>query len=141
VKVDLELLIEAFEDASAGLNYYVDLETGDVMLVSDTLGFIEAGQQRFEMELTPGRYLAVPEKQSIDFDDDLEAFLERLDDDELARTLEHALDALNPSKSIDAILSQHEEIAADWKRFQRVRVRERAMDWLNEHKLDVVSCS
>ena len=48
--VDLEELTDAFEDASAELNYFVDLETGDVILVSETLGFIEAGPEIAETD-------------------------------------------------------------------------------------------
>jgi uncharacterized protein UPF0158 len=139
VNVDLEQLADAFEDASAELNYFVDRETGDVVLVSETLGFIEAGQQRFEMDLTPGRYLSVPAASTFDFEDDMDAFLERVDDDDLAVALENALDDVNPSKRIEVLLGSHPEIAANWKRFRRERIQTRARKWVDEHGLSVGS--
>ena len=137
MNVSLEQLTDAFEDASAELSYFVDLETGDVILVSDTLGFIEAGQQRFEMDLTPGRFVSIPAAPALDFDDDMDAFIDRIDDDDLATALEHALDGANPSKRIDALLTPHPVIAADWKQFRRERVRKRGATWARELKLTV----
>lgn len=136
MNVDLDELTGAFEDASPVLNYFVDLHTGEIVLVSETLGFIEAGQQRFEMNLSPGRFLAVPVEGATVYEDDLEAFLDRVDDDALVNDLENALDDPDPAKRIDAILSQHEEIAADWKRFRRARIRERALEWMGKHRLE-----
>jgi hypothetical protein len=129
VTVDLDDLTEAFMDASLALNYFVDLQTGDVILVSETLGFIEAGQQRFEMELSPGRYLAVPVERALCYEDDLMLFLERVTDRELAEALERALERADPPQRVDALLAPYPAIAGAWAAFRRAQVRQRAVDW------------
>lgn len=45
IAVNLDDLVEAMEDASETLNYFVDRETGEVVLLPPTRsGFIEAGK-------------------------------------------------------------------------------------------------
>lgn len=124
-------------DASLALNYFVDRETGEVLLVSETLGFIEAGQQRFEMELSPGRYLAVPIERALRYEDDLMLFLETVNDGELAASLEKALERADPPQRVDALLAPHPEIAGAWRAFRHAQVRKRAVIWAGEQELAV----
>lgn len=135
MNVDLDDLTDAFADASPALNYFVDLETGEVLLVSETLGFIEAGQQRFEMELSPGRFLEVPVERALLYEDDLMLFLERVADAQLAGSLEGALERADPADRVAALLAPHAEIAAAWTAFRHAQVRGRATAWLEEHRL------
>ncbi len=130
IAVNLDDLVEAMEDASETLNYFVDRETGEVVLVSDTLGFIEAGYQRIEMAKSRGRYEPVPIGATTNFSSDLEAFIDGLSDEELAEQLEEALDALDPGKRVAAILGEHDEFSSAWTKFRSERSKERALAWL-----------
>lgn len=132
VRVDLDELTEAFADASPKLNYYVDRETGEVVLVSDTLGFIEAGLQRVEMGKSPGRYLPVPVAGLNQFTEDLESFIDELDDEATQESLEELLDAPDPIKSLASYLTDHEEIATAWANYRHACFRDRAKRWLIE---------
>lgn len=132
--VDLDALAEAFADATPALAYFVDAETGEVVLVSDTLGFIEAGQQRLAMAEHPGRYLQVPESTVSDLEKDVEAFVETLDDDdELAEALDDALDGVDVQRDVAAVYAKREGAAAQWRAFRDARFRERAAAWAHEH--------
>ena len=132
-RVDLDALTEAFEDATAELSYFVDRETGEVILVSDTLGFIEAGLQRAEMAEAPGRYLDVPVSGLDEFIADLEAFIDGLEDEGVQEALEETLDAADPEKALDTYLAKHEEIAPLWIEHRKRGFRTRAREWLTEN--------
>jgi hypothetical protein len=132
-QVDLDALTEAFEDATAELSYFVDRETGEVTLVSDTLGFIEAGLQRAEMAEAPGRYVSVPVSGLDELTEDLEAFIDGLADESIQEALEATLDAPDPRKALDAYLAKHEDLAPEWQRHQRARFQARAGKWLKEN--------
>jgi hypothetical protein len=132
VRVVLDELIEAFADASPALSYFVDRETGEVILVSDTLGFIEAGLQRAEMSEAPGRYLPVPVSGLDEFVEDLEAFIDELDDKSAQEALEGTLDAPDPRKALDAYLAKHDSLTSLWTEHRNARFRTRAVTWLKE---------
>ena len=118
IAVNLDDLVEAMEDASETLNYFVDRETGEVVLVSDTLGFIEAGYQRIEMAKSRGRYVPVPIGAATSFSGDLESFIDGLSDEELAGQLEEALDALDPGKREERHDDRRsKEYARQWRYF------------------------
>jgi hypothetical protein len=133
VSVDLGVLIEAFEDATPELRYFVDRETGEVILVSDTLGFIEAGHQRAAMAESPGRYLAVPVAGLDEFTADLEAFIDQLDDKAARDALDETLDAPNPVQAVDAFMAKHDELTPTWRTHRATNVRARANEWLKEN--------
>ena len=40
--INLDDLADAFEDASPVMPYFLDRDTGDILLVADALGFIDA---------------------------------------------------------------------------------------------------
>jgi hypothetical protein len=48
--VDLDNLTDAFEDASPVMPYFLDRATGEILLVADALGFIDAERQRLAMK-------------------------------------------------------------------------------------------
>jgi len=135
VPVDLDELILAFEDASPVLEYFLDRETGEVILVSDTLGFIEAGHQRIAMARAPNRYLPLPVSTLDDFIDDVEAFIAEVDDEQRRFDLDAALDAVDVRKQVAAVFAKDEEIEAAWQRFRRDRFRERAAAWISGNDL------
>jgi hypothetical protein len=136
IAVDLDALIEAFEDASPALNYYVDRETGEVILVSETLGFIEAGQQRAEMAEQPGRYIAIPAAGTTELTDDLESFIDSIEDETVQAALEDALDAPDVAAGLTKALAKREAVAEAWSRYRHDRFRDRALRWLEANGFD-----
>ncbi len=67
LKIDIDELISAMDDASYGHDYYLDVETGRILLVTD--------ETRSQLEEI---YEAAPDEES-DGDFDLESSLEQLD--------------------------------------------------------------
>ena len=128
--VDLDDLAEAFADASAVMPYFLDRRTGEVILVSDALGFIDAERQRLAMREEPRRYVAIPVAGSGWWLALMDAYLETVADERLAARLERGLDALDPVAAWRNILGADPARNAEWEATMAVAQRERAAVWL-----------
>jgi hypothetical protein len=127
-RVDLDNLTDAFEDASPVMPYFLDRETGEILLVADALGFIDAERQRLAMKKQRSRYIAIPPLSAAWREDVMEAYLDRIDDEKLAVKLEGALELTEPGKAWNNIVGAD----GDWLEFLRLQIRAHAKAWLNE---------
>jgi hypothetical protein len=128
--VDLDDLAEAFADASAVMPYFLDRRTGEVILVSDALGFIDAERQRLAMREEPGRYVAIPVAGSGWWLALMEGFLDGVADDNIAARLEPALDAHDPLAAWQRFMGAHPALNAEWQATTAAAQRDRAATWL-----------
>jgi hypothetical protein len=102
LEVDLPGLVAAFEDASWETSYYLDRETGEVILLTDEeLGYVdeppdwplpewqqEAVKRAEEIWLDGGkRYLRVPDADSREGYGDMEDFIATVEDEHLRELL------------------------------------------------------
>jgi len=128
--VDLDDLAEAFADASRAMPYFLDRATGEVLLVSDALGFIDAERQRLAMREEPARWVAIPVAGSGWWLALMETFLDTVTDARVADRLERALDALDPVMAWRKILGADPALNAEWEATVATAQRERATTWL-----------
>jgi len=126
--VDLEVLTDAFEDASPVMPYFLDRETGEILLVADALGFIDAERQRLAMKKERKRYIPIPPLSIGWREEVMEAYLDRIDDEKLSKRLDAALELPDPGKSWNNIVGED----ANWIAFLRTQTRAHAEAWLNE---------
>jgi hypothetical protein len=130
--VDLDDLTDAFEDASPVMPYFLDRTTGEILLVSDALGFIDAERQRLAMKKERTRYIPIPPLSFAWREEAMEAFLDQIADDGLAEQLEAALELPEPGKAWNKILGED----AGWLDFLRTRTRSHAEAWLNQVEIN-----
>ena len=88
VKANLSELIDAFDNCQIGYEYYLDTKTGELLLVSDE--FMDTGEteeiyERLDDE--PERYLSIPTESSREGYQDMVAFTESLEDENLKEKL------------------------------------------------------
>lgn len=126
--IDLDDLADAFADASPVMPYFLDRDTGEILLVADALGFIDAERQRLAMAEEPRRFVPIPPLSPRWRDDVMDAFLDEIEDDALIERLETALDRPDPVKAWNVIIGEDH----DWIRFVRMKTRQRAEEWLRE---------
>jgi hypothetical protein len=92
VRVDLQELRFALEDASYDHRYFLDTETGELILVSELFDDEEAERQLAEIdEAEPGRYLQVPPADSREGYDDMQDFIATVSDEHLQELLDVAI--------------------------------------------------
>lgn len=74
--VDVAELAFALRDATPERDYFLDVETGDLIPVGDEFGAEEANQERRAMTAAPARFRRVPHRSAASDDADRRAFIE-----------------------------------------------------------------
>jgi hypothetical protein len=137
VRVDLQELRFAIEDASYEHRYFLDTETGDVILVSEMFDQVEAGRQLAEIdEAEPGRYLQVPRADSREGYDDMQDFIATVSDEHLQELLGVAIQGRGAFRRFKDVLARHPAEQERWFDFQAARLDVRARDWLAEERCE-----
>lgn len=159
--VNMRDLIDAF-DHSEGIKSYLDVETGAVFEVTqDTLDELEKlPQDEDEMEqalakfpdwqqevlreaarIDDGlgtRYLEVPQIDSYEGYEDMEAFIETIDDDHLREVLDVAIRGKGAFRRFKDVLLNYPEQRERWFAFKDEQMRGRALRWLASEAIELV---
>lgn len=128
LSVNLEELAHAWKDESELTAYYVDTETGSVVMVHSE--FDDLNELKVEIELQPNRYLYVPRSGKRQLDLDLHDFIYSVPDEAVRAQLNVALDAPDKFHSCRHILGKHEGLLARWEAWLHLNARQRAVRWL-----------
>ena len=132
VRVDLEELRFAMEDASYEQRYFLDTETGDVILASEMFGDEETQRQLAEIdEAEPGRYLQVLRADSREGYDDMQDFIDTVSDEHLQELLMSRFRAAAHS-AVSRMCWRAIPPQQRWFDFQAARLDARAREWLAE---------
>ena len=133
VRVDLDELRFAIEDASYGHRYFLDTETGELILVSELFDGEEAQRQLAEIdEAEPGRYLQVARADSREGYDDMQDFIATVSDEHLQELLNVAIRGRGAFRRFKDVLARHPGEQERWFDFQAARLDARAREWLAE---------
>ncbi len=129
LKVDLDELRSAMEDSSWERAYYLDLETGEILSMSDYVDEGESEKLRNDIDANPDRYEPIPEAESYEGYEDMEDFIVTVEDDHLAELLEVAIDGKGAFRRFKDVLAGYPEEQGRWFRFKDERMQERALEW------------
>ena len=145
LKVDIVSLGGAFEGASWENSYFLDLETGEViMLTSDVLRYVEEPpdyplseweqewvKQANAVEAGYGtRYIKVPEADSHAAYNDMEDFIATVEDEHLRELLWVAIEGRGAFGRFKGVLAAYRRERERWFNFKDERLRQRILDWL-----------
>ena len=133
VRVDLQELRFAMEDATYEHQYFLETETGEVILVSEMLDDEEAQRQLAEIdEAEPGRYLQLPRADSREGYDDMQDFIDTVSDGHLQELLNVAIHGRGAFRRFKDVLARYPAEQERWFDFQAARLDARAREWLAE---------
>ena len=133
VRVDLQELRFAMEDATYEHQYFLDTETGEVIVVTEMFDDEEAQQQLAEIDAAePGRYLQVPHADSRAGYDDMQDFIDTVSDEHLQELLNVAIEGRGAFRRFKDVLARHPGEQQRWFDFQAARLDARAREWLAE---------
>ena len=153
LKVDMLGLMAAFEDASWEMNYYLDLESGEVvMLTSEELGYVdeppdwplseweqEMVKQAEEIWLDDGkRYLDVPKADSREGYGDMEDFIATVEDVHVRELLWGAIQGRGAFRRFKDVLYDYPRERKRWFNFGTGQVRRRVLDWLESEGIEPI---
>jgi hypothetical protein len=127
-KVDMQSLILAWEDEAEENAYYLDLETGDVLLVRADL--LDKDELTDEIETHHERYLYIPKAKHKDLLGDLSDFIADVPDEHVRSILDIGLESPNPLFSVKKILTEKRpEELKRWEEFRAGRISIRIRQW------------
>lgn len=132
--IDLDYLVFAWQDESAHAAYYLDSDTGSVVLVQRDLDDLD--DLREEIELQPNRFLYVPKPDRQQSELDLFDYVFTVPDEKLKGLLSVAMEAPDKIGSLKAVLSRYPEEKRRLEQWQAAIAADRVRKWLAAHDLE-----
>jgi hypothetical protein len=130
--VQIEKVCEAFVSSRVDTTFYLDLKSGEVIVLRESMDASDDEEFVTEVESHPDRYVQIPGENTEETYQDMGAFAESTEEGELKTLLEQALDAENPLHEFRDVLPRDPEVKERWTQFRGERVRERVLAWIQE---------
>ena len=130
LKIDLDELYDAMENSSYEVEYYLDLETGEILFVSEGMDDEETGKLKNQIEEELGRYEPIPKAESYEGYRDMQSFIATVEDDHLGELLEVAINGKGAFRRFKDVLLNYPKEREKWFEFRDSRMEERALKWL-----------
>ncbi|MBU7030479.1 MAG: hypothetical protein HXS48_26340 [Theionarchaea archaeon] len=135
-KVNKDQLIWALEDINGLDEYYLDLETGEIVSNFEDL-LAELGIE--EEDLESERYWYITPISSQEGYNFMVEFIETVEDEELKRRLTIAINGRGAFRMFKATLSEYPEERERWFKFHDTKMEEYADEWLEDVALTLKS--
>ena len=132
LKIELDGLCSAMEDSSAEHNYYLDLETGEILLISDYMDDEEIKKLKDKIDENFDRYELLPKAESYEGYEDMNAFIGTVNDEHLAELLNVAINGKGAFRRFKDVLESYPKERERWFHFKDDRLKERALEWLED---------
>lgn len=164
--IDLDQLEEALSWRDGEAEWYLDLQTGEVILATpDALSDYERATEAMEeggIDLAAalerlrvpeweresveqidqiesdgtGRFIVVPGADSSEGYEDMETFINSVSDGDLADELSEAIQGRGAFRRFKDTLAQHRHWQDAWYAYSHARERQRALDWLESQGIE-----
>ncbi len=135
LNINLGELCEAMEDSSYENEYFPDLETGEIVFISDYMDNEETSELKDRIE-DSDRYERIPKAESYEGYQDMVDFIATVDNEHLVELLEVAINGKGAFRRFKDVLLNYPEERERWFQFKDERMEERALEWLDD--IDVV---
>ena len=131
LRIDEDDLIDALSDHNPDVSWYLNQQSGEVIPVFRDMFFPGDEEYIDEEALSEDpRYLLVEPLSSRDGYRWMEKFSAQVDDADLRRRLERALDRPRPFRGFKDVLYDYPAERDQWFEYERLRQREAAQEWL-----------
>jgi len=132
LKINLDELCSAMDDSSYEHEHYLDLKTGEILIVSEYADDEDTEKLRREIERNPDRYEQIPRAESHEGYGYMVEFIATVKDEHLAELLEVAINGQGAFRRFKDVLLRHPEERERWFQFKDERLEERALEWLDD---------
>lgn len=135
LRIDMEDLALAFETASEEIQYFLDTDTGEIILQTEEEA--ERGKTPAEMaSAEPGRYVPIPAQSTQEGYREMMHFIETVPSRELRELLKTASSGRWSFRRFKDVLARHPDDRQRWFTFKDARLQERAAEWLMELRIE-----
>lgn len=135
LQIEAAAFLEAFDRGDLEIGYYLDVQTGAVIPISDDLDGEEC-EVGPAVEENPERYRYIDPVGSHESYRWMERFAHDLEDVEVRERLLDALDRQRPFRRFKDVLLGYPEVREVWFRSQAEQLRAYAEDWLQGEGLE-----
>jgi hypothetical protein len=133
LNIDIEELCAAKEDTSYENEYYLGLNGGEGVLVSEYMDDEDQETEDLDqIEEKFDRYEQIPRAESHEGYWDMVDFTATLEDERLAELLGVAIDCKGAFRRFKDVLPGYPEEEERWFRFKDDRMEQRASEWLED---------
>jgi hypothetical protein len=129
--VNLDELCDAMDNSSYEHEYYLDLDTGEILFLSEYMDDEDAEPLRDRIDDEPERYEVIPRAESQEGYRDMQTFIATVDNEHLVELLEVAINGKGAFRRFKDVLLNYPEEREKWFQFRDDRVEERAIEWLD----------
>jgi len=120
------------EDGSYENDYFLDLETGEILFVSEYMDDEDSEKLKERIEEDFKRYERIPKVESHEGYQDMVDFIAIVDNERLAELMEVAINGKGAFRRFKDVLLNYPEERERWFQFKDERMEERAMEWLED---------
>ena len=138
LKINLDELCEAMENSSYENEYYLDLETGEILFLSEYMDDEETEKLRERLDDDPDRYEPIPKAESHVGYEDMRDFIATVENEHLAELLEVAINGKGAFRRFKDVLLSYPEERERWFQFKDDRIQERALEWLDDNDVTLL---
>jgi len=138
LKIDLDELCSAMEDSSYEHEYYLNLETGEILFLSEYTDDEESGKLKDKIEEESDRYERIPKAESHEGYEEMQDFIATVKDERLAALLEVAINGKGAFRRFKDVLLNYPEERERWFQFKGAKVQERALEWLDDIDVSLI---
>ncbi len=138
LKIDLDELCSAMEDSSYEHEYYLDLETGEMLFLSEYLDDEDREKLRDRIDDDPDRYERIPKADPHEGYEDTLDFIATVKDERLAELLEVAINGKGAFRRFKDVLLNYPEERERWFQFKDDRIQERTLEWLGDIDVSLI---
>jgi hypothetical protein len=132
LKLDMDELCSAMEDSSYEHDYYLDLDTGEIVFLSEYMDDEDNERLNERIEDEPDRYEKIPKAESHEGYRDMQDFIATIGDEHTAEVLDTAIQGSGAFRRFKDALLRYPEERERWFKFKNERMRERASEWLSD---------
>ena len=132
LRIDLDELCEAMDNSSYENEYYLDLETGEILFLSEYMDDEETENLRKRIDDALDRYELVPKAEPREAYEDMRDFIASVENEHLAELLEVAINGKGAFRRFKDVLLSYPEEREWWFQFKDDRMQERAQEWLKD---------
>ncbi len=135
IKIDAQMLIAALQDNSIGMNYYLNLKTGQIETLIDDY-FPENEEVEAEIENKYENFVQIFPIPSYVTYNIMVKFTEQIENDDVKNRLFEVLNARKPFYNFKATLWDYLDIRTKWFEFRDKKWNALAKEWLIDHQIN-----
>ena len=134
--IDADELIIALEDHSDESQYFLDLQTGEVLLLIDESIVGPTDDLEMRLEAEPDRFREIDPIPSSASWQVMADFIEQLPDGEVRQMLVRAVGLSHPFRRFKNVLLDYPKIREQWFAFNEKAMLEFAQQWLEDEGIE-----